>query len=95
MSITPCRDIQPMRSGELARAREAECPIARFSGKTVVVKYGGAAMERSDLKNGFSRDIAALRSAGVHPIVVHGGGRPITRLMETSGKRGRLVGGMS
>ena len=52
-------------------------------------------MERSDLKNGFSRDIAALRSAGVHPIVVHGGGRPITRLMETSGKRGRLVGGMS
>ena len=86
--------VHPMRSGELARAREVDCPIASFSGKTVVVKYGGAAMERSHLKNSFSRDIAALRSAGVNPIVVHGGGRQITRLMETSGKGCRLVGGM-
>lgn len=94
MGVTVDGETHPVGSEELARAREADCPIARFSGKTVVVKYGGSAMERSDLKNGFSRDIAALRSAGVNPIVVHGGGRQITRLMETSGKGGRPVGGM-
>ena len=94
MGVTVRGEIHPMRSEELARAREVDCPLASFSGKTVVIKCGGAAMERSLLKNCFSRDIAALRSAGVNPIVVHGGGRQITRLMETSGKSCRLVGGM-
>jgi acetylglutamate kinase len=91
MGVTVHGEIHPMVAGEPARALEVGCPLAGFSGETVVVKYGGAATERSHLKNGFARDIATLRSAGVNPIVVHGGGRQITRLMETSG---RLVGGM-
>ena len=48
--------------------------IASLRGRTVVVKYGGDAMEQAHLKEGFSRDIAALRLAGVNPVVVHGGG---------------------
>jgi acetylglutamate kinase len=83
-----------MRPAELARALEVDYPIAKLAGKTVVVKYGGAAMERPQLKDGFSRDIAALLSAGVNPVVVHGGGRQITRLMVKSGKTPRFVGGM-
>jgi acetylglutamate kinase len=63
------------RAGDLTRALEVDCPIARFSGNTVVVKYGGTAMERSHLRAGFSHDIGALRAAGVSPIVVHGEGR--------------------
>jgi acetylglutamate kinase len=68
--------------------------VARFAGQTVVVKYGGAAMQWAHLKDSFSRDIAALRSAGVNPVVVHGGGPQISRLMEESGKTPRFVGGM-
>ena len=87
-------EIHPMRSAELTRALAVDCPIATFAGKTVVVKYGGAAMERPQLSDSFSRDIAALRSAGMKPVVVHGGGRQITRFMERSGKTPRFVGGM-
>jgi acetylglutamate kinase len=94
MGVTLRGEIHPTRSGELAGALEVDWPIANFAGKTVVIKYGGAAMERSHLKDGFSRDIAALRSAGVNPVAVHGGGRQITRLMEKSGKTPRFVGGM-
>jgi Amino acid kinase family len=71
-----------VRSRGLARGVEVDCPISGFSGHTVVVKYGGAAMERSHLRTAFSRDIAAL-PAGTSPIVVHGGEPRIARGMET------------
>ena len=94
MVVTVGGEIHPMRLAELTRALAVDCPIATFAGTTVVVKYGGAAMERPQLSDSFSRDIAALRSVGVNPAVVHGGGRQITRLMEESGKAPRFVGGM-
>lgn len=59
--------------------------IQEFHGKSVVVKYGGAAMERDDLKDEFARDIVLLKYVGMNPIVVHGGGPEITRYMEKLG----------
>ena len=68
--------------------------VATSARKTVVVKCGGAAMENGRLLDGFLRDIAALWSAGIDLVVVHGGGPQISRLMEESGKTPRFVGGM-
>ena len=59
--------------------------IKEFHGKTVVIKYGGAAMERDDLKDEFARDVVLLKYVGMNPIVVHGGGPEITRYMEMLG----------
>lgn len=75
-------------------AAAADHPVATFARKTVVVKYGGAAMERVRLLEGFFQDVAALRSAGVDLVVVHGGGLQINRLMEESGKTPRFVDGV-
>jgi acetylglutamate kinase len=69
-------------------------PVATCARKTVVVKYGGAAVERGRLLDGFLHDIAALRSAAIDLVVVHGGGPQISRLMEESGKTPRFVVGM-
>lgn len=59
--------------------------IREFHGKTVVIKYGGAAMERDELKDEFARDVVLLKYVGMNPIVVHGGGPEITRYMERLG----------
>src|SRR5256884_7925332 len=48
--------------------------IREFRGKTVVIKYGGAAMERADLKEPFALDVILLRFVGIRPVIVHGGG---------------------
>jgi acetylglutamate kinase len=56
--------------------------IQRFSGKRVVVKYGGAAMVRQDLRDAVFRDVVLLASVGVRPVVVHGGGPEINRWLE-------------
>ncbi len=56
--------------------------IRMFRGKTVVVKYGGAAMSSADLKDEFATDIAMLRYVGIKPIIVHGGGNDITAYMK-------------
>src|SRR5207249_6107357 len=68
--------------------------IREFRGKTVVIKYGGAAMERADLKEPFALDVILLRLVGIHPIIVHGGGPQIGALMKKLGKEPRFVGGM-
>ena len=60
--------------------------IRRFAGKVVVVKLGGAAMTDPDLNRTFAEDILLLRSVGVLPVVVHGGGPQIGALMERLGK---------
>ena len=49
--------------------------IQRFTGKTVVIKYGGNAMENEDLKSSFARDVVLMKLVGINPIVVHGGDR--------------------
>ncbi len=68
--------------------------IREFRGKTVVIKYGGAAMERADLKEPFALDVILLRFVGLRPVIVHGGGPQIGALMKRLGKEPRFVGGM-
>ncbi len=62
-------------------------------GQTVVIKYGGAAMEKPGLRDLFSRDIALVRTLGVEPVVVHGGGPQIDRMMKRLGKSPHFIGG--
>jgi len=64
---------------------EALSYISRFTNQRTVVKYGGAAMVKDSLKASFANDINLLRSAGLLPIVVHGGGPEITQTMEMLG----------
>jgi len=68
--------------------------IKRFAGKTVVVKYGGNAMENEDLKQSFARDIVLMRLVGINPVVVHGGGPQIGGLLKRLGKTSEFVQGM-
>src|SRR2546421_1090638 len=68
--------------------------IREFHGKTVVIKIGGAAMTDAGLTDDFAQDIVLLRYVGLHPIVVHGGGPMITRLMERLGMDVEFVGGL-
>jgi acetylglutamate kinase len=68
--------------------------IREFRGKTVVIKYGGAAMERADLKEPFALDVILLKFVGINPVIVHGGGPQIGALMKRLGKEPRFVGGM-
>ncbi len=63
-------------------------------GQTVVIKYGGAAMEKPGLRDLFCRDIALVRTLGVRPVVVHGGRPQIDRLMKRLGKSPHFIGGL-
>ncbi len=56
--------------------------IQRFTNKTIVVKFGGNAMEGEELQNSFARDIVLMKLVGMNPIVVHGGGPQIGSLLE-------------
>jgi acetylglutamate kinase len=68
--------------------------IREFHSKTVVIKYGGAAMEDPELREEFARDVVLLKYVGLNPIVVHGGGPEITAYMERLGLPVRFVGGL-
>jgi acetylglutamate kinase len=68
--------------------------IREFRGKTVVIKYGGSAMEQADLKQTFALDVILLRLVGIDPVIVHGGGPQIGALMKRLGKEPKFVGGM-
>lgn len=68
--------------------------IQKFSGKTIVIKYGGNAMTEPALKNSFARDMVLLKQVGLQPIVVHGGGPQIGALLEKLGKESKFVSGM-
>src|ERR1035437_3791317 len=68
--------------------------IRSFHGKTFVIKYGGNAMTDQSLKDGFGRDVAMLQLVGMNPIVVHGGGRQITDLLEKMGVKSDFRRGM-
>jgi acetylglutamate kinase len=67
---------------DVATLLEALPYIREFHGKTVVIKYGGAAMSDPQLKEDFARDVVLLKYVGMNPVVVHGGGPEITRYME-------------
>jgi acetylglutamate kinase len=68
--------------------------IQRFHGKTVVVKYGGNAMVDEELKQSFARDIVLMKLVGMNPVVVHGGGPQIGKLLERIGKKSEFIQGM-
>ena len=68
--------------------------IREFHGKTVVIKYGGAAMEDAALREEFARDVVLLKYVGLNPIVVHGGGPEITGYMERLGLPVEFVSGL-
>ena len=66
--------------------------IRAFQGKTLVIKYGGAAMEQADLKEQFAKDVLLLRLVGIRPVIVHGGGPQIGALMKRLGRTPRSWG---
>ncbi len=68
--------------------------IQRFTGKTIVVKYGGSAMIDEQLKNSFARDIVLMKLVGMNPIVVHGGGPQIGTMLEKLDIQSRFVDGI-
>jgi len=69
--------------------------IQRFSGATFVVKYGGSFMDSPDpaVRNGVARDIVFLEAVEINPVVVHGGGKAITRALEKSGVKTEFIQG--
>jgi acetylglutamate kinase len=68
--------------------------IREFHGKTVVIKYGGAAMTEPELREDFARDVVLLKYVGLNPIVVHGGGPDITAYMKRLDMPVEFVGGL-
>ena len=68
--------------------------LQRLNKKTIVIKFGGNAMIDDALKNSFARDIVLLKQVGVNPVVVHGGGPQIGKLLEQIGKESKFIDGM-
>ena len=68
--------------------------IKRFSGKTIVIKYGGNAMFDNQLKSSFARDVVLMKLVGMNPVLVHGGGPQIGELLEKLGKKTEFIDGM-
>jgi len=67
--------------------------IRKFYGKTFVIKYGGAAMVEESLKDAFAQDIVLLSFIGIRPVIVHGGGPKINKIMEQMGKKPTFIHG--
>jgi acetylglutamate kinase len=84
--MAPARDV--------ATLLEALPYIREFHGRTVVIKYGGAAMEDPALREEFARDVVLLKYVGLNPVVVHGGGPEITSYMERLSMPVEFVGGL-
>ena len=85
----------PLSPNDRARILTEALPyIQRFKGKTVVIKYGGNAMVDDALKNSFARDVVLMKLVGINPVVVHGGGPQIGKLLERIGKKSEFVDGM-
>jgi acetylglutamate kinase len=81
-------------AGEKAHILADALPYIReFSGKTVVIKYGGHAMENDALADLFATDVVLMRLVGMNPVVVHGGGPQISELMRRLGKEPEFVDG--
>ena len=68
--------------------------IQRYSGKTIVIKYGGNAMTDETLKKNFAHDVVLLKQIGINPVIVHGGGPQIGNLLERIGKESKFIEGM-
>jgi len=87
--------LTPEQARNVAHVLAESLPyIKRFKGKTVVIKYGGNAMVDEELKSSFARDIVLMKLVGINPVVVHGGGPQIGKLLERLGKSTEFVQGM-
>ena len=81
-------------AGHVRTLLEALPYIREFHGRTVVIKYGGAAMNDPALREDFARDVVLLKYVGMNPIVVHGGGPQINRMLERVGIKSQFVHGL-
>jgi acetylglutamate kinase len=84
----------PQAAEKAAVLIEALPWLQRFNGATVVVKYGGNAMIDDELKQAFAQDMVFLKIAGLHPVVVHGGGPQITAMLNRLGIPGEFKAGL-
>jgi acetylglutamate kinase len=80
--------------GRVAVLLEALPYIRQFAGSIIVIKYGGAAMTSPELKASFARDVALLQLVGMRPVVVHGGGKDISRYSDRLGLEVRFAHGL-
>jgi acetylglutamate kinase len=84
-----------MKASEKAEALIEALPyLQKFRNKVMVIKYGGAAMENEGLIESVLRDIIFLEAVGINPVVVHGGGKAITRAMKDSGLTATFIDGL-
>ena len=83
-----------MSARDITTLLEALPYIREFHGRTVVIKYGGAAMSDPALREDFARDVVLLKYVGLNPIVVHGGGPDITAYMQRLNMPVEFVGGL-
>ncbi len=89
MSLTPIAAL------ETAKILAESLPyIQRFTGKTLVIKFGGNAMVDAELKDSFARDIVLMKLVGINPVVVHGGGPQIGKQLKRIGKETSFIDGM-
>ena len=88
--------IKDSKSAEsLAKILSEALPyIQKFSGKIVVIKYGGSAMKENVLRQNFARDIVLMRQIGIYPVLVHGGGPQIERNLKKSNIRSVFIDGL-
>ncbi|MCX4193815.1 acetylglutamate kinase [Methylophaga sp. OBS1] len=87
--------LNTQRATHIAQVLTEALPyIQRFSGKTLVIKYGGNAMVDEDLKNSFARDVVLMKAVGLNPVIVHGGGPQIGDLLQRVGKQSEFINGM-
>lgn len=84
-----------MTSAERAQVLVEALPyIRRYSGRTLVIKYGGAAMVDAELKRSVMQDVVLMHYVGMRPVVVHGGGPEITEMMQRLGKEPVFINGL-
>ena len=68
--------------------------IQKFSGKTIVIKYGGSAMNENYLRKSFARDIVLMKTVGINPIIVHGGGPQIQKELDKKNVKSNFIKGV-
>lgn len=87
--------LNSQQANHIAKVLSEALPfIQRFQGKTMVIKYGGNAMVDEELKRGFARDIVLMKLVGMNPVVVHGGGPQIGKVLKQIGKESEFINGM-
>ncbi|MDX8396403.1 MAG: acetylglutamate kinase [Mariprofundaceae bacterium] len=68
--------------------------LQRFADKTIVIKYGGNAMVEEELKESFATDITLMKQVGINPVIIHGGGPQIGKVLAKFGKEAKFIDGM-